>query len=392
LSLAATHEGWAHARRYLASYVLSMRPSHLALAASIAFAPCVAGAQQSLSMLRGEIRSLAGGPVADVSIDAFRDSVRLTGTRSDRAGRFELRIGTPGTYLVRFRKIGFDPIQYRWTAQTDSTITIRPVINPGSTALDTVSIVGEQSRTSIVSGIVVDDAGNAVPDALVEMLGTGKGGMTRADGRFEFGPLRPGNYVFRARKIGLEPASSTLLLVGAEERGLALRMQRLPSLLRAAEIRERSGYGSDQGRWVDLDQRLRWSGTRSFVFATEDLSRYSGMSLDIVAAQTGALWTEGRKSGSAAMLSISSAGTNGKVGDGGARQGVPGDACILLNGKSFVRQPLSSIRAEDVELLEIYPSRSEVTSTVANRMHFQCERSPLGTHPTWYVIWMKGAR
>lgn len=67
-----------------------------------------------------------------------------------------------------------------------------------------------------------------------------------------------------------------------------------------------------------------------------------------------------------------------------------GDACVLINGWQFEMRPLSSYNVDDIEMLEIYPSKSEDTKTVRDHMSRPCEEKPDGGHLTWYVLWLKG--
>lgn len=69
-----------------------------------------------------------------------------------------------------------------------------------------------------------------------------------------------------------------------------------------------------------------------------------------------------------------------------------GDACVLVNGRQFEMRPLSSYNINDIEMLEVYPSGTEDTRTVRDRMPRPCDEGPRGTHPIWYVLWLKGGR
>jgi hypothetical protein len=80
----------------------------------------------------------------------------------------------------------------------------------------------------------------------------------------------------------------------------------------------------------------------------------------------------------------------GEMGD------APDLACILIDGEDPVRQPLRVWGAKDIEALEIYPSGTEVTGTVAARFRenecrpIQDPRHPAELiHPTYYVLWRK---
>lgn len=63
------------------------------------------------------------------------------------------------------------------------------------------------------------------------------------------------------------------------------------------------------------------------------------------------------------------------------------DVCILLDGKRQIHQPLSAFTTAQLELIEIYPSGTEVTGTISDRMSGSCKAQSLFQHPTYYVIW-----
>ena len=66
-------------------------------------------------------------------------------------------------------------------------------------------------------------------------------------------------------------------------------------------------------------------------------------------------------------------------------------ACIILDGKTPVRRPLRVYSTDDIDLLEVYPSGTELTGTIAARMTIpECQATSLFVHPTYYVLWFKG--
>ena len=72
---------------------------------------------------------------------------------------------------------------------------------------------------------------------------------------------------------------------------------------------------------------------------------------------------------------------------------MPGDACILLNGTTALQQPLDMYRADEIELLEIYPVNTELTGTVSKRfMSPLCAPLSILRHPTYFVVWLKGSK
>jgi hypothetical protein len=118
------------------------------------------------------------------------------------------------------------------------------------------------------------------------------------------------------------------------------------------------------------------------------MARFGGKFLHDVRTETG---IKGREDFASRRSGVTSMGGFGHVGDLG-RFGTEGDACILFNGNAFSPRPLASISARDVEMLEIYLSKMDVTSTVSDKMLGWCAPNSKGEHPTYYVIWEKGRK
>jgi hypothetical protein len=70
---------------------------------------------------------------------------------------------------------------------------------------------------------------------------------------------------------------------------------------------------------------------------------------------------------------------------------IPGDVCVLLDGKTPARLPLSMFRSEDVERVEVYAANSDFSGTIAWRMALIKGCDGIGfTHPPYFVIWSRG--
>jgi hypothetical protein len=341
-------------------------------------------------MLIGTIRDSTGAPIPSAEIVLREKGQILKTVRTNDRGEFGLSDVMPGAYTVWFRRLGFHSVDYNWAARYEARDSVRVTLSAVARSLDPVVVREREDNlmkgSSSLLGLVVDTEGNAIPEAAVELIGADRGGMTRENGGFLFKPLPLGPYVLRVRKLGYAPAMVSMNLQNGDEREIIVKLRRLSTTLHAVTTVAQSGYShADQQALDALDKRLRWRGVRNYVLGPEDLKHHEGLPLDYASKALGVQGKEAMQS-HRGSTSINSAGTSGSSGLFQAG----GDACVLVNGKYFEQRPLSSYNIKDLELLEVYPSKSEDTRTVRDKMLRPCEEKPDGKHPTWYVLWMKG--
>jgi hypothetical protein len=378
-----------------------MRPRRFAL--NVALLACCAGVAlgaqtaggQGRHSITGVVRDSAGPPLADAEVLLIREGASVRSVRTSRNGAFTIDSVAAGLYTVWFRQVGWASVNYRWDTSEEARTEVRISLRRLAKTLNPVVIREAEDRgmrqSAGLLGLVLDGENNPVDEVTVEIVGTSIGGVTRPNGGFLFKPIPSGSYVVRARKIGYSPANYTMSLIPGEERELVLRLQRLATSLDAVQITELSGFGSGQTMLADLGRRLRWHGVSNFVLGPDDLRRYGTRGLDEVGKRIGVDFKEmvsARRRGGPRSINGASIGVG--VGSSGVGR-AQGDACILLDGKFAVSRPLSSFVASEIELLEIYPTRTEVTETISDRMHGSCAKSPSGDHPTYYVIWTRGS-
>jgi hypothetical protein len=237
------------------------------------------------------------------------------------------------------------------------------------------------SASTSVSGVVRDDSGAPVAGAEVFVAGANRRGVTDGDGRFRLDSIAAGTYILRVRKLGYAPH---LQAVDVSLRTLdrSVELRRLPTKLDPVVTTERSGFGRDSMLLRDLDQRRRWHGPATSILGPEALERFHDLSLDL--AVRGMDRESARRRAQPGRPRANRALTNFEVS---------GDACVLINGKLAMRRSLSQFRTSDLQLLEVYPSGTEVTGTVAARMPpGSCEAQGLFDHPTYFVLWLKDAK
>ena len=371
-----------------------LAPWCLAIAVALSLMSGDASAQDTQGTLAGVARDSTGAPIARAEIVLRQGLVELRHVVADERGHFVLGDVAPGAYLAWIRRMGFVSAEYNWAAtagQRDSIVITMRTLPQG---LDAVVVRAREDRdmkgSAEILGLVVDTEDNPLAEANVELVGADRAGETRANGGFLFRPLPVGPYVVRVRKIGFVPQSVTMQLQEGEEREVVIRLHPLVGTLATVNIVAASGFDGRAERVLkDLDTRLRWRSARDIVMGPAELRRYFGQSLDLLSRANGMAQGQRTQFRQRGVRSINPAGTSGRIGvptigaDGGAD-------CILENGTRLVRQPLRSYNISDIELLEVYDSYGEDSRTVDIYMTGRCMRGPDGTHPIWYVVWLKG--
>ena len=339
--------------------------------------------------LTGVVRDTAGAPVSDAEVVLADANISL---HAGADGRFTLTVA-PGTHDVWFRKIGYQSVRYTWVAgvrtKTDLAILLRALPH----TLDPVVVRAREDRvmhgTGTLRGVVVDSSGAPIPDAEVQIVGAHADGVTRANGGFLFESLPAGSLLLRIRKLGYSPVVTSLQLVPSDDREITVRLHSLPVTLDPIVVNERSGYGGSQSAWDEFERRRRFWTADAIVLGPEDLRQYHSLPLDLASKLMLHGAEESQRLHAGQVLSIVG---NKSIATGEAPE-TEADACILENGTRARYQPLRLYDADDIQLLEIYPSGSELSGTVAARMDPLRECRALGlVHRTYYVIWLKDAR
>lgn len=219
-------------------------------------AACYAQPNPPTSAITGRVvNASSGAPLkkASVWLEAFSPSrgvngertVTLPATTTDAEGRFTFDRLEPGDYLLAAKRVGY--LDQGYGASTPQVVGPPLTAKPGETLRD---IVIKLTPQSFVYGKVVDEDGDAVTGARVEVLKRGAVEVAAAesqdDGSFVIGNLMPGRYFLRAdiapadaepgreRHVATyfpsapDPSAATPVEVGpgAEVRGLAIRLRK----------------------------------------------------------------------------------------------------------------------------------------------------------------------
>jgi hypothetical protein len=311
---------------------------------------------------------------------------------TDASGKF--RIQAPvGEYNVVFRHIGYGPEDFSWRARAGEGTELSIKLNPLPQALDTVVILDAHNKAagaSSISGVVYDKEMRTVSGVELQLLGTGRHATSYEKGEFFFAGLAQGDYVIRARRLGYNPSSVPIKIGKGEEHDLSVILGRLPTTLSTVQIRDKSGFGASAEIWDEFDRRQRWRSTNNFLVTREVLGRFGKAGLDVALRGTQAQSLINQKAGGYAPTSINASNSGGI--NLSALTAIPGDVCILLDGKTPMRLPLSMFRAEDVERVEVYAANSDFSGTLGWRMALikGCDGNGFA-HPPYFVIWSRGA-
>src|SRR6185503_11785710 len=131
------------------------------------------------STLSGTVHDATGAALADVTITLVGEPLS---TRADSIGRFTLRDVPAGRHTALVRRIGFQSVEYRWTAQSGRALQVDVAMMPVTRQLDRVVVEapGNSRRrgTSSIGGSVRDSTGAPVPNADVRLLGAGLSTIT----------------------------------------------------------------------------------------------------------------------------------------------------------------------------------------------------------------------
>jgi hypothetical protein len=96
-------------------------------------------AQEPRGAITGVVRDMAARPLPGIEVFAFPGDYRA---RTDSAGRFVFRRLLPGTYVVRARRVGVQPVSVSATVPEDGTVDVELSFVRVLPMLDTVVVKG----------------------------------------------------------------------------------------------------------------------------------------------------------------------------------------------------------------------------------------------------------
>ncbi|HEV8409160.1 MAG TPA: carboxypeptidase regulatory-like domain-containing protein, partial [Gemmatimonadaceae bacterium] len=315
---------------------------------------------QAAGDVRGKVVDQTGAAVENADVELQPGSLRAT-TLDD--GKFAITNVPRGVYVLSARRIGYEPTDVN-IAVGDSSATFTITLAPIAKQLDAIHI-REKLEGIQYLGVVLDQFDVPVTDAEVVAMGINNQLKTDGRGRFTVPKLAKGTLAIRIRKVGYAAylGSSRILA----ERADTIRMSRLAAALTPVEIKERSGFGTDEGVYQDLDKRTRWKGAMAATISREELAQ------------------EGR----ANLCDVLH-----RVGDASRFALLTPTACsrfqfrvLIDGGKLCEKRMLTDFIADQVEMVEYFPAsqnrRIRMTSDYSGTL------AARGCPPEVLVIWMR---
>lgn len=98
---------------------------------------------QPRAELRGHVISRSDAPIAGAEVLILRDSLSAS---TDSAGRFSVRLVSPGEHLIRVRRIGFQPQYLSATFRPGERREVTIVLTPGAYQLPEVEVIEVPSK------------------------------------------------------------------------------------------------------------------------------------------------------------------------------------------------------------------------------------------------------
>lgn len=365
-----------------------MRSTLGAVGMALLFLPAAMAAQGAIG---GVVRDEAGVPLAGVRISVEHDSVMavLTG----RNGSFLVERVPAGRTHIRASKIGYRPVEAMVSVPRDSAVIVNITLVQAPQQLQDVVVTGELRNQ--VRGVVLDSAGAPVPGVIVEVTGLRRRMTTSEDGEFVFTDLDPGTYLMQWRKPGYTVAHRSVRMVNGIERDLSVRLRPIGDSRYTAELA--AIVAQEAGR------RQGFAGNGAAIVGRDELDRFGKSRLIDVLANSSGGDAYRRVPTTCLLVNGYEAAVTG-IGGFAARPGpaaagpqsVKASLDAALNpGAGGARNAgapamswLSHFRADEVEMVEIYPLGTENSRTLCGRFS-QSSGCGCPPDPSGIVIWLR---
>jgi hypothetical protein len=321
-----------------------------------AFAAIVA-AQSARAQGTGEIRTRVvdegGAPISDAQAELNPGPRRVL---SEDDGSLVFTQLKPGAYSLSIRRIGYQPLTIKVDVVAGATAAPPITLVAIPRVLDSIRVF-EKSNGLRYTGTVLNERSAPIEGAIVMVPGKAKELRTDAAGHFSVEGFGAGTVLARVRKLGYMPQLHTLQIVNSKID--SIRMKPLPNTLTPVQVTAQSGFGKDTFAYKELDQRMRWKSEQSYVVSREEFDKQGTTDL-----------------ANAIRYSV----TGGRYG--GTLSHPMVDGCVIINGERALKDwPLTAFFADEVEAVEVYPPKSDVSGTLEIR----------GCDPKKqvYVVWMR---
>ena len=315
-------------------------------------------AQAQNEVLRGIVRDAATARPLQGAIVTLGDAPAQRTDRSDEDGGFVFRNVVPGTYPLGVRMLGYEAVQL--TVVASDTLQTVIVELRRVQPLDTVRV---RAARQAIYGVVGDSYSlEPIAGASVKVIGASGGTTTDSSGRF-FIPLKaPGAYLVRATAAGHAGQIASVTVSPDSGAEIVLLLDRATDH-RALSV-----------AFKEFDERMLRRSPASVLLTRTDLLKYPGANLlDAI-----------RLSGAFAIKTLQV----------GAR------VCVFVDGRPRPTMSLDVFDPYEIEAIEAYTLRSDVSGTLAAKWPRgqPCPPSGMlmgtGLGPPelliyWVAIWMK---
>lgn len=248
----------------------AMRFLILFLAAGLSLAAYPVAAQTA-GTLSGTITDTAGAPVPGARIVLMGTN---RGALSKPDGSYLMVRVPPGTYQVRVTGIAMEEARKEVTIAADSTAALDFTLQPRKDGSDTVTVtsglppeplrrpdlrredvgtrtgpcgiygipahfIADSGAKGEIAGRVIDERGNGIADAQIEVIGQNPAAVTRATGNFVLKGVPAGTRTLIVAAFGMETQEVRVTVIANErtslevrlvDDGMTCRSQPLPSL------------------------------------------------------------------------------------------------------------------------------------------------------------------
>lgn len=363
----------------------------LALVSVALYGASVAQAQNPAPTPVGAITGLvldeAGNPLvnARVAIEALARQ-----TRTNAEGEFTLSNLPAGPVGLTVRQVGYRAASATLDVIAGNTINVQIRLVLTSASLD--AVVVRESILNQINGMVVDENDKPISGVVVEVLGLNRRVFTDSGGRYLIVDLQPGSYVLQFRAQGYRVSQYGVRMVAQIDRDITTRLRPFgPSDRLSVEVAAAVA--------LEAHRRQGMRGARSVIIGRDQLERFDRAPLAVALAGTEAaivlpdvnsacILVDGHEPASTLTTRSNFEGPSTRRGPVSINpNGTSGSAPSSGPQSAGVGGWLGFFRANEVELVEIYPVGSDNSRTLCGRFppSSGCACPP---EPSGIVIWL----
>jgi hypothetical protein len=187
---------WGHTMRVLLWFALLLGGQVEAQGAAGRASGDTRTERRELAVVAGEVRDLAGAPLARVRVAVGKVP---KAAESDSAGRFEVADVPVGEHAVQVTRAGYEPLDFTVQVPEPGRLEVR--VNLRAMPADAVAALTFRG----LAGVVRDPSGAPLAGAEIAHMGTALSATTDSAGRFAIPEAPSGPYLLRVRRLGFVP-------------------------------------------------------------------------------------------------------------------------------------------------------------------------------------------